>query len=50
MEDKRYIVYMKSNVAIEGRSEEEEVSTLERETGFMTEALVIIIIIMFMKG
>ena len=54
IEDKGYIVYMKSNVAIEGRSEEEAVSTLERETGFMTEAfviiIIIIIIIMFKKG
>jgi len=46
---------MKSKVAIDGRSEEEAVSTIEMETGFMTEAfviiiIIIIIIIMFRKG
>jgi hypothetical protein len=38
------IVYMKTNVAIEGRSEEAAVSTFERETGgFMTEAFVVLL-------
>jgi hypothetical protein len=33
----------KSNVSIEGRSEEVAVSTLERETSFMTEAFVVLL-------
>jgi hypothetical protein len=43
MEGNGYILYMKSNVSIEGRGEEVAVSTLERETGFVIEVFVVLL-------